>query len=456
MTYLLLDSRNIESAENARLSVGQVEKHPSNPLFAEDRPWEPRYDNLYANVIFDKEEELYKCWYSPFVIDMTCQTTTPEERKTRSMREVGKELREKGEYRREMGVCYAVSTDGLTWEKPDLDIYPWDGKRSNVLLFGPHGAGVIKDYWETDPARRYKMIARADEDEDRPLSVAFSEDGLHWGAMRPVLYDVKADTHNYALWVPELNRYVGFTRQFPDNVRAEFRSESEDFIHWSTPVEILRGASPRVQVYSMPVFPYKGVYLGLPAMYDTEADRTWTELAWSPDTMHWERIDPDTPFIPLSEDRDGYDWGCVYAAASPVVTRDAIRLYYGGSDGPHSDFRNGFFCLATLRPDGFAGYEPVESGMPAVITSAPIIWEGESISINAEAEEGEIRISVIGEGGRVVANGKASGRVVDTPVALAPYDGGGGIPPQGESVRLRFELLRAKLYSFTKAGGGDA
>ena len=179
MTYLMLDSRNIESAENARLTVGTVKKHPANPLFREDRPWEPRFDNLYANVIYDVEEQKYKCWYSPFVIDMTHQATTSAERNSRSMNDVGKQLRKEGLYRREMGVCYATSRDGLKWEKPNLDIYPWSGEKSNVLVFGPHGAGVFKDPCDPDPNRRYKMIAKIEDGEEKPLGVAFSEDGLH-------------------------------------------------------------------------------------------------------------------------------------------------------------------------------------------------------------------------------------------------------------------------------------
>ena len=67
--YLLLDSRIIESTGNAILTVGAVQKDKRNPLFKEDKPWEPRFDNLYANVLYDEDEKLYKCWYSPFIID---------------------------------------------------------------------------------------------------------------------------------------------------------------------------------------------------------------------------------------------------------------------------------------------------------------------------------------------------------------------------------------------------
>lgn len=66
--HLLLDARTVEDAQNAALTLGAVKKHPGNPLFAEDRPWEKRFDNLYVNVLCDDQEKAYKCWYSPFIV----------------------------------------------------------------------------------------------------------------------------------------------------------------------------------------------------------------------------------------------------------------------------------------------------------------------------------------------------------------------------------------------------
>ena len=53
--FLLLDSRVIEKTANAQLTVGTVRKDPNNPLFGEDKPWEPRFDNPYCSVIYDAE-----------------------------------------------------------------------------------------------------------------------------------------------------------------------------------------------------------------------------------------------------------------------------------------------------------------------------------------------------------------------------------------------------------------
>ena len=63
-----------------------------------------------------------------------------------------------------------------------------------------------------------------------------------------------------------------------------------------------------------------------------------------------------SPPIPFSEEPLDYDYGCVYASASPVFLKNEIRLYSGGSDWLHFGWRKGRLALATLRPDGFAGY----------------------------------------------------------------------------------------------------
>ena len=60
--FLLLDGRIIDEVSSAELTVEKVKKHPDNPLFGEDKPWEPRFDNMYPSVIYDQEDRLYKCW----------------------------------------------------------------------------------------------------------------------------------------------------------------------------------------------------------------------------------------------------------------------------------------------------------------------------------------------------------------------------------------------------------
>ena len=50
--YLLLDKRLISSVDNAALRLGIVKKHPANPLFVDELPWEAHGSHMYPNVVF--------------------------------------------------------------------------------------------------------------------------------------------------------------------------------------------------------------------------------------------------------------------------------------------------------------------------------------------------------------------------------------------------------------------
>ncbi len=428
--FLLLDSRIVEKTENARLVVGTVQKHKANPLFGEDKPWEKRFDNLYGSVIYDEDDGLYKLWYSPFVVDHSAKGMSLEERDRRPYRPPGN---------REMGICYATSRDGITWEKPNLGLVDYEGSKENNLIWrGPHGAGIFKDARDPDPKRRYKTIFQG-------MKVSVSPDGIHWARPTPCEgVQVAGDTHNNALWAPTLGKYVGITRTWGKMGREVARIESEDFVHWTKAKVVLQGVKKTHQPYAMPVFFHGGVYLGLVAIHDQTSDRVWTELTWSPDTKAWHRISPGTPLIPCSDKKLAYDYGCVYACAYPVFLKDEIRLYYGGSDYLHGGWRNGSLCLATLRPDGFAGYEQERKDRAGVIVTAAIAWSGRDLRISADvAKGGRVEVSVLDRDGNVIAEAEAvSETVTDRRLKLGKRVAAG-------EIRLRFELTNAKLYSFT-------
>jgi len=125
--------------------------------------------------------------------------------------------------------------------------------------------------------------------------------------------------HNNMLRMPGLERYVGFMRlRDKNNARTVGLTESADLKPWTKAIEVLRGDAQN-QAYSMAVFRYADIYLGLVAIFCIREDRVHTELAWSPDTVTWHRIQPGTPIIGNSPNEGDYDWGCVYPAATPVV-----------------------------------------------------------------------------------------------------------------------------------------
>ena len=468
--HLVLDTRVIARIDNARLRVTPATRSTANPLFGEDRPWEMRFDNLYPNVLWDAEEEFYKCWYSPFCIDCRSGGMSLEQRQSTLYH---------GPPDREMALCYATSRDGIAWDKPELGLVDYRGSRANnIVLRGPHGAGVLKDARAPDPSRRYKMFASLGEQE---LAVAFSADGIRWDRFLPCPtvnpYQVDG-THYHALWVEERGEYAGFTRlRDPRSAgaaelgsirgawppRQVGRTASTDFLHWSPAAAVLEGTDENLQIYSMPVFRHANLYLGLPAIHNQRTDQVWTELAWSPDTVAWHRVCPGSPVIANAGLVGSYDWGCAYAAAHPVFVpgktgeTGEIRLYYGASNFQHTSWRDGSLCLATLRPDGFACYEQVAGERPATVVTAPLAWSGAGLRITADvAPIGALGVSVLEHSAdRVLARGELAGSL--RPATGAATDAAvtwrepppGALP--GRTVRLRFTLNGTRLYSFSFA-----
>jgi len=440
--FLLLDVFDAAHSVNTVLAPGPVEKFPGNPLLRQEHPWEPSFDNLCPSLLWDEEEQVYKLWYSIFVVNV------PDPAKTTAARRAW--------LYRESGVCYAVSRDGIHWEKPLLPGHPFRGRPSNVVMRNAHGAGVFKDLREPDPARRYKMIFQRERHGRRQgVAVAFSPDGIHWS--EPVDQPqarARADTHNNAIWAPELGRYVAITRDWDFTrraIRQVARMESPDFLHWSESRVVFAGDSDDRQIYGMPFFPYGRGYLGLPAIFRTAEDRLHVEIARSPDTVAWTRIAPGQPLLANSEPKGAYDWGCIFAAATPVVRPDGIRLYYAASDDTHFGHRKTFLALAMLRPDGFAGAAPADAARPAEIVTEPVAWSGGALAVTADLEAGGSLRAVLLEAG--------TGRELARTIAWSgPHRATAeplrweGVPAAGAArVRIKFELERGMVFAVTLA-----
>lgn len=450
--HLMLDARVVETREGVRLVPGRAEKELRNPLFGEDRPWETRFDNLYPNVVFDDCDGLYKCWYNPFVASPPEENTPPHQRDRIGYTDAGL-------FPREMAVCYARSVDGIVWQKPELGLVEFRGSAGNNIVLrhprgadddGVHGAGVFRDPQDPDPLRRYKMLFA---DGLKTMAVSFSPDGLHWSEPVPCP-DIAAvgDTHNNVVRAPDQETYVGFTRLWKSGVwkhsiRVVGRTASPDFLHWTKAQAVFEGAGPQQQTYSMPVFHYGNVYLGLVSLIDVDADVVRCELAWSPDTLHWELACPGRDMVPLGP-AGAYDCGCVYAAATPIVLGDEIRIYYAGSDGPHTTWRKGYLCLARLGRDRWAGYRPEPGNRTGIITTTPLVPAGGELTITADVEDGGwVRTALLDTAGQVIR--RAAPLVTSGTDAALTWEDGTTAATTGRRLgRLQFELSSATLYSF--------
>ena len=443
-SYALLDPALIERSSNARIVLGHVEKDPA-PLFAEDKPWEVRVDNVYANVLFDDRDRLYKCWYSPFIQFRD--------------RWDGKRWVKTDGISREMAICYAQSRDGLHWEKPELGLVEFEGSRRNNMIWrGPHGSGIFLDRHETDPDRRFKIFYSQPDsigthrENEIGMSVAFSRDGLHWS--KPIScasIQARGDTHNNAFWNAPSGKYVAYTRLFlPDAQgraqRTVGRTESPDFVHWTKAEPVLQGA-PEHQTYAMPVMPYHHGYLGLVMIFHTVENTVDCELAWSGDTVRWQRVAPGSALIPRGPE-GAHDHGCIFAAAYPVVRPDGTILYYGGNDRGHNGPRKGYFCRARMRNDGFAGLAPDRAGDAATLLTKPVTVTGRKLRITADTGGGRIRAGIAGSATHRLETCRPL--VASATRSVLEWKGAPDVSAYlGKQVQIEFELHAATLYTLS-------
>ena len=449
--YLVLNSRIIESTKNAKLTLGEVRKEKSNPLFVEDRTWEPRYDNMYPNVIYDEEENLYKCWYCPFIVDQRTTETHPDRRKPSLTPYM--DARPAG---REEALLYATSKDGINWTKPNLGIVNFNGNsNNNIVSRGLSGAGVIKDELEKLPGRRYKAFYCSNSG----YKMRYSSDGLNWGDEVALPGVGESDCHANMIWSPELKKYVGILRHYdPIPVtgnRKIARTESIDSVTWTKSETIIEG-TPQDQLHDMVIFRDGGVYLGLlgcmnyPSKETRNGVRQHIELAWSPDSYKWHGINPGTPFISNSKSNNNeygkmpYDWGCVFPSA-PVFVDDEIRIYYGASDWYFFDWRKGGLALATLDKNRWAGYEAVDDDSKAIVTTTPLKLDN-NIHITADVGKGGlIVVNVLDQKGEILVSSEGiKNSCTEFKLNFGPQYN----HLKGSKCRIQFIINRAKIYSF--------
>ena len=399
---LALDSRVFEKIENARLVLGEPEKDSRNPLMLSDRPWENATNNYYPNVLWDEGERTWKLWYKDVLADK--EAIARMERPS-TVHDVGWYL------------LYATSRDGVSWSKPRIGLHPFDGHNdTNAVARDCPNVGVFKDAHDPDPDRRYKMVF--DTGLGKPFA-RFSADGIHWSASFPMLGFTaqQGDTHNNAFFDQRTGKYLWFTKMYLGE-RLVSRLESDNFLHWRSSGVVLRSSieeGRKSQTYALTVFPYGEIYLGFLMMYHVGTDRTVdVELAWSPDSIEWRRVQPGVPFLRLGE-KGAIDSGTIYAQAGPMFVQDGrLQIYYGGSPTVHVGWkRNAHLCRATLREDGFAAYEPAIASTPAILTTAPlrrlgsdsrVIFDGEVKTETLPEPNGTVRLRLtLGAKSRVYA-----------------------------------------------------
>ena len=394
-TILLVDDHDILYRSGTRRVLNPPVRHKNNPLIKSDKPWETQI--AWNSVWRDPESGKYQLWYQAW------NATARERGKT-------------------CVVAYGESDDGITFTKPQLELFPFnDVARTNIVLIGSGGTSyryansVLVEPHEPDAAKRYKMAyfdfekdADAGGKEFPGLCVAFSPDGIHWtkhakaplsrisygNLEEPVPFADERETRPWSVplsmadavdvfFDPVRNVYAWYGKMWIDGPsgtmawkHAMGRSESRDFMHWSRPELILAPDDldkPHVEFHTSPVFYYEGVYFCLNQILDraTGEGVIDVELMTSRDGIRWERNFRDQWFLPRSKAKGAFDSGSVFTNATPVILDDEIRFYYGGysSGATGADNLTGAsgVGVATIPRDRFAGVRPVERSAQATL-----------------------------------------------------------------------------------------
>ncbi len=480
---VFLDLEEIESLEGIVHTVCEAQKHPDNPLLPLGDLHE--WDSLFARpwegtVIYDHEEDLFKSWYA------------------------GKDIRTPNRYY----LGYAVSGDGVHWEKPKLGLFEYNGNTdNNICLMSP--GRVVKDTSEPNPAKRYKMLTtqRPPMLEPRPgfsreHLAAYSPDGIHWDIGEPVdipgwkgpwgdlvaliIDDEDPDPERRFKVVWQNLEPVPSNQPGPPLVKTKYLVSGPDLEHLTRESPGNPILTPRTgreaENHFLMLAPYAGQYV-LPYEYgwylpdgsgnfgSYHAD---IRLATSRGGDHFHRIQPTQKLIPRGR-KGEWDDGFLVITDKLIVKDDTLYLYYCGQGHEwtswpsshnmpersylkHADVRLSRMGLATLRLDGFTCLETTDRETPGHMTTRPIVLSDHNIALYVNVSEVQqnrswVEVEILHPDTGEPINGfrrEECGAIHCNGIRVSVSWRGGSIRYiESPSIRLRFHLYgTARLHAF--------
>ncbi len=459
---LFVDDFLIEETCMARAFHRPV-KHPGNPVFFPQTPHEcnsrlgPSSSPKCGGLWFDGRDRLFKMWYMASYVG---------------------------------AMAYAVSRDGVHWERPSLDVVPG----TNLVLpesIHPDSGTVWLDNDSKDESRRFKMLVREPNpphDGHIPALMMTSPDGIHWS--EPVRTG-PMDDRSTVFYNPFRRKWVQSIRAWiPPRRRCRKYWEADDFLEsgkWTDDQPVFwtgadcmdeSGEAP-AELYNLDAVAYESLMIGLfqifkgPPNHIGEAcgmpKLTELVLASSRDGFHWHRPDRRA-FIGARREPGSWEYGYVESTGGVLlVVGDELWFYYSAYAGDPSRINvpwsaNGMYSnaalgLAKLRRDGFAS---MQAHFPdATLTTRPLIFTGKHLFINANTAGSMLKVECLGEDNKAVEGFSMNccqgyrGNSTCAEITWADADIGS---LAGRPVKLRFQMDRGDLYSFwiSKSKDGES
>ncbi len=315
-------------------------------------------------------------------------------------------------------LCYAESTDGIHWERPDLrGRVKFEGSvfaKNQVfgLDQGLDGGPPTYDPYDPDPERRFKYLInyKPSGDSKAVRALVVSGDGIHWKIWKVFEKQVGTDTPTSVFYNIAKKCYTFNIRKWKGDRRIFFM-DTFDFESFTEPELTIHPDSldePLIGLYGMPVFHYEDMYLGLlwkiycdPASHALANGKINCELVYSYDGKHFNRTFR-RPFIDNPELGD-HGGGCIYTGSMMIDENNRIRFYSGGSKAEHfqnQELDDAALMMHDLRLDGFM-YLATPSGR-GYLRTRPLHILGDDLRINARAPWGGIRVRILDEKGVVL------------------------------------------------------
>lgn len=373
-----------------------------------------------------------------------------------------------GDHDKDQVTCYAESTDGINFTKPELNIFEYNGTTKNNIIWKGYQSTNFMVFYDKNPNckhdERFKAVGGVPPE---GLSAFVSSDGIHWKKMveEPIMTKGAFDSLNVVFWDTNINKYRCFSRYFDDGsdtgkkykdgaVRAIQNSVSDDFINWSTPVkhkydvelehfytnatvqcpdaEHYYLSFPKRFVWNrqkLPEHPYKGIS---DAMFMTSIDGE-----------HWDRTFREAWIRPGMDQRN---WGerSTMTARGIIMRNDEFYMYV--SENVRFDtnrlrrYSIGKHRFASIHADYKEG---------TVITK-PLTFTGENLYLNySTSAAGYIKVAIADEDGKIINGFEETKEIFGDKISESiKWDKDISIL-NDKIVRFIFKLQDADIYSIT-------
>ena len=399
---LFVDDYLVESMEGVSLKLH--EPRSAGTIISFDKPWE---GNVSWQLSVFEDGDLYRLYYSG--------RSAPDYVKQSALKPGEIVIPEHPPF-----LCYAESSDGVHWTKPDLGLYKFNGSKQNNILgkaFG-HLPAIGVPFLDTrpgvNPSERYKVPGHLSTRVGRGVSrgeliLSSSPDGLRWKRWReggqPLFVTSLPnafDSANVIFWSEWEQRYVLYFRYVSEGTRSFARTTSRDLLNWTEAVPCTFGGwmRPPEHLYTNAATPYyraPHIYLSFPkrfvplrklnekAVYPGISEAVFMT---SRDGIDWHTL--MEAFIRPGRDKRNWIHRTTSTAAGIVATADdEISLYVSRNYTYPSNHMERF----VLRTDGFVSLNAPYSGGEFV--TRPLRFSGSELVLNyATSAAGSIRVEI--------------------------------------------------------------